>query len=209
MYSLDQALDLSKETSYSNFDATLEAHFNLDLDLKSGDQNIRTTVTLPHGTGKTVKVAVFSTEKVKGADLSLGEEGITMIEQGKIKPKTDFDIVASEPSFMPKLAKVAKILGPAGMMPNPKTQTVSNDLEKTVSDLKKGRIELKLEANAPIIHTKIGKMSFSKDALKENFLEVLKALKANKPQKASPSWIKSCFLSATMGPSIKVDFESL
>ena len=129
MYSLDQALDLSKETSYSNFDATLEAHFNLDLDLKSGDQNIRTTVTLPHGTGKTVKVAVFSTEKVKGADLSLGEEGITMIEQGKIKPKTDFDIVASEPSFMPKLAKVAKILGPAGMMPNPKTQTVSNDLE--------------------------------------------------------------------------------
>ncbi len=203
-YTIDEAIDLIKKTSYARFDATVEAHFNLDVDIKATDQSIRTTSSLPHGTGKEVKVATFSTGTVKGADLSLNEEGIALIEQGKLKPKVDFDIIASEPTFMPKLAKIAKILGPAGMMPNPKTGTVSADLEKTVAELKKGRVELRCEPNAPIIHTKIGKISFKNDALKENFLEVLKTLKAAKPQKAKPEFIKSCYLSSTMGPSVLV-----
>lgn len=209
VYSLEEAIDLAKKTSYAKFDATIEAHFNVDIDVKTGDQNIRTTVSLPHGTGKTVKVVAFSSAKIKGADHSLNEEGIALIEQGKLKPKVDFDVVAAEPSFMPKISKIAKILGPAGMMPNPKTGTVSEDLEKVVAEIKKGKVELRNEANAPIIHTKIGKVSFENKALVENFNEVFKALKAAKPQKADPNFIKNCFIAATMGPSVRVDISTL
>ena len=203
-YTLLEAIALVKKTSYSKFDGTVETHINLDLDLNQPDQNIRITTSIPHGTGKVVRVAVFSTGKVKGADLSLNDEGITQIETGKVKPKVDFDILAAEPSFMPKLAKIARILGPIGMMPNPKAGTVSENLEKLVAELKKGRVELRCEANAPIVHTKIGKVSFSEDQLKENFETVLKAIKGAKPQKVDPNWIKSVFLTSTMGPSIKV-----
>lgn len=203
-YSLDEAIELVKKASYSKFDGTVEAHFNLEFDKKATEQTIRTTTSLPHGTGKELKVAAFSSGKVKGADLSLGEEGVEKISGGKLKPKTDFDIIVAEPSFMPKLAKIAKILGPIGMMPNPKTGTISEDLEKVVAELKKGRLEIKTEPNAPIIHTKIGKVSFDNAALKENFQSVLKSIQAAKPQKAQPDFIKSVFLSASMGPSVRV-----
>lgn len=209
LYSISDAIALVKKTSYTKFDGTVEAHFNVDIDTTSGDQNVRTTVSLPHGTGKSIKVAVFSTGKVKEADLSLGEEDIAKIESGKLKPKVDFEVLVAEPSFVPKLAKIAKILGPAGMMPNPKTGTVSTEPEKAVAELKKGKIELRNEPSAPIIHTRIGKVSFEAKALQANFLEVLKALRANKPQKADPNWILSCSLSATMGPGVKVDLNQL
>ncbi|MEK7595695.1 MAG: 50S ribosomal protein L1 [Patescibacteria group bacterium] len=207
LYPLNEAIELVKSTSYSKFDGTVEAHFNLQIDVKAPEQNIRTTVSLPHGTGKAVKIAAFSSGSVNGADLTLNEEDIALIEQGKLKPGIDFEKVVAEPAFMPKLAKIARILGPRGMMPNPKTGTVSENLEKVVTELKKGKVEVRNETNAPIIHTRIGKVSFENDALKENFLEILKTLKANKPQKVQPTWIKSCFLSATMGPSIPVIIE--
>lgn len=209
LYLLEEAIDLVKQTSHSKFDATIEAHFNLEIDVKTGDQNIRTTVSLPHGTGKNVRVAVFSTGKVAGADLNLTEADIVSIEKGKLKPKVDFDVVAAEPSFMAKISKIAKILGPAGMMPNPKTGTVAEDLTKVVSDIKKGKVELRNEANAPIIHTKIGKKSFENKALAENFMEIFKALKASKPQKADPNFIKNCFLCSTMGPSVPLDLTTI
>lgn len=204
-YPLSEALDLVKKTSYTKFDGTVEVHINLAIDIKQPEQNVRTTTSLPNGTGKTLKVAVFSQEKVKAADLSLNEESVVLIEQGKLKPGVDFDVVAAEPSFMPKLTKIARILGPRGMMPNPKTGTVSTDLEKVATELKKGKIEIRNEANAPIIHTKIGKVSFTNKALSENFEELMKTLRANKPQKVEPNWIKSVFISSTMGPSVKVE----
>ncbi len=208
VYTLDEALDLVKKSSYTKFDGTVELHINLDIDIKKPDQTLRTTTSLPHGTGKTLKVAAFSAVEVKGADLSLNEEGIAQIEQNKIKPGIDFEAVCADPSFMPKLTKIARILGPRGMMPNPKTGTVSTDLVKVVAELKKGKVELRNEANAPIIHTKIGKVSFSKEALVENYNEIFKTLRANRPQKAGTGWIKSAFIASTMGPSIQVAIEA-
>lgn len=206
---LMEAIKKAKLLSKEKFDATVEIHINLDLDSKKQDQPVRFSLTLPNGTGKTKKVAVLASKKVTGADLELKESDIELIQKGQIKPKIDFDTLVTEPAFMPKLAKVAKILGPAGVMPNPKTGTVTEDAEKAVSEIKKGRLDVKTEKDLPMIHTIIGKRSFTEKQLSENFMELYKTLKQSKPTKASPEWIKSIFISTSMGQSVKVDHANL
>ena len=206
---LMEAIKKAKLLSKEKFDATVEIHINLDLDSKKQDQPVRFSLTLPNGTGKTKKVAVLASKKVTGADLELKESDIELIQKGQIKPRIDFFTLVTEPAFMPKLAKVAKILGPAGVMPNPKTGTVTEDAEKAVSEIKKGRLDVKTEKDLPMIHTIIGKRSFTEKQLSENFMELYKTLKQSKPTKASPEWIKSIFISTSMGQSVKVDHANL
>jgi large subunit ribosomal protein L1 len=201
---IDEALKYIKESSKEKFDPSVEVHINLSLDKKS-DKTVRVSATLPHGTGKETKVAVLASGKIKGADLELSEADLKKIEKGEIKPKTDFDILVTEPSYMSKVAKIAQILGPAGVMPNPKNGTVTDKVQNAVDAFKKGKQEIRNEQNAPIIHTTIGKLSFPEKNLKENFDELIASLKQNKPAKASPEWIKSVFLCSSMGQSAQVD----
>ena len=205
-YKLEEAIKEAKETSKAKFDPTIELHINLDLD-KKADQSVRFTTVLPHGTGKTKRVAVMASKKITNADMELSEDDLAKIEKGTIRPKVDFDVLVAEPRFMPKLARVAKILGPAGVMPNPKTGTVTEDVEKAVEQVKKGKIEVRTEPNAAVIHTIIGKKSFDDSKLVENYNEIMNSVKANKPQKAKPNWIKSVFVSATMGKAFQVIVE--
>lgn len=207
-YPIAEALEFVKTNCKAKFDSSIEVHINLNLDNKKQDQIIRYTIGLPNGTGKTKKVAVFASKKIANADLELAETDLDKILSGAIKPKVNFDALVAEPKFMAKLAKVAKILGPAGVMPNPKTGTVTEDVEKAVEQIKKGRVEIKMEANAPIIHTIVGKKSFDTTKLKENFEELFNSLLQNKPAKAKPDWIKSCYITATMSPSVKVDLAN-
>jgi len=206
---LMEAIKKVKLSSKEKFDASIEVHINLDLDSKKMEQPVRFSLTLPHGTGKTKRVAVLASKKIAGADLELKESDIELIQKGQIKPKIDFDTLVTEPAFMPKLAKVAKILGPAGVMPNPKTGTVSDDPEKAVSEIKKGRLDVKTEKDLPMIHTVIGKRSFTEEQLSENFIELYSALKQNKPPKAAPEWVKSIFIATSMGQSVVVDHTDL
>ncbi|HAI63052.1 TPA: 50S ribosomal protein L1 [candidate division WWE3 bacterium] len=206
---LTEAIKKVKQMSKEKFDATVEVHINLDLDAKKQEQPVRFSLTLPNGTGKTKKVAVLASKKVAGADLELKESDIDAIQKGQIKPKVDFDTLVTEPAFMPKLAKIAKILGPAGVMPNPKTGTVSDDPEKAVSEIKKGRLDIKTEKDLPMIHTIIGKRSFTEEQLFENFMELFKTLKQNKPTKAALEWVKSVFINTSMGQSVKIDHTDL
>ena len=201
-YTIEEALKKVKSESKAKFDASIEVHINLDID--PNKQNIRFSLSLPNGTGKTKKVAVLSSGKVEGADLNLTEEDLPKIDQGKIKPNVDFDVLITEPRYMPILAKYAKILGPAGVMPNPKNGTVTEEVSKAIAQFKKGKMEIKTEKLAPIIHTIIGKVSFDDKSLADNYKELIGALKANKPAKTVPLWIKSIFISSTMGPSVKV-----
>lgn len=208
-YTLEEAFKKAIESSKVKFDATVEVHFNLNLDVRKADQAIRVLTSLPHGTGKELKVAVFTTQDVKDADLVLSESDLDKISSGKIKPKVDFDVLVSEPSNMPKLAKIARILGPAGVMPNPKSGTVTDDVQAAVKSIKKGKVEIRTEQQHPMIHTVVGKVSFGEKKLEENFREIWTTLKQNKPAKAKEGWISSCFVTTAMGPSFKLDLTSL
>src|SRR3989344_7207256 len=165
LYKLEEAIEFIKKSSKTKFDPTLEVHLNLNFDKKKQEQNIRFTLVLPHGTGKTQKVAVLASKKVQNADLELSEADIEKLEKSILKPKNDFDVLIAEPKFMPKLAKAARILGPAGVMPNPKNGTVSEDVEKAVEQVKKGKVEIRTEPNGQAIHTIMGKKSFTDEAL--------------------------------------------
>ncbi len=205
-YPIEEAISRVKGQK-AKFDATVEVHINLLKDKKQ-EMNVRYTTTLPQGTGKTKKVAVLASKKVPNADIELMEEDLEKIEKGKLRPKVDFDVFISEPRFMPKIAKVARILGPVGMMPNPKTGTVTEDVEEAVNQVKKGKIEVRTEKDVPVIHTIIGKRSFTKEQLAENYKELMASLKQNRPAKAPVNWIKSVFLCTTMGKSVQVDLEA-
>jgi large subunit ribosomal protein L1 len=200
-----EALNQIKNDCKTNFDSTIELHINLNLDVKKADQMIRFTTVLPNGTGKTVKVAVLASTEIKEADLNLKEEDLDLIISGKLRVGNDFDLLVAEPAFMSKIAKVARVLGPAGVMPNPKNGTVTSDVKKAVEQLKKGKIEIRTEQNFPIIHTVIGKSSFEAKQLEENLADITTSLKQNRPSKAKPDWIKSIFLSSTMGGSYQLD----
>ncbi len=206
---LKEAIKTVQTNAKEKFDSTIEVHINLGLDSKKQDQNVRFSITLPNGTGKSKKVAVLTSKKIADADLNLTEVDIDKLANGGIRPKVDFEVLITEPSYMPKLAKAAKILGPAGVMPNPKNGTVTDNIEKAVKDVKKGKIDIKTEKDIPVIHTLIGKKSFTTEQLAENFEALLSTLRQNKPNKASPEWIKSVFLSSTMGKSVLVDTEQL
>jgi large subunit ribosomal protein L1 len=206
LYPIPEAIKKAKEANKAKFDSTVELHINLTPDKKI-EQNVRFTTVLPNGTGKTKKVAVLASKKVANADLELMESDIDKIEKGQIKPRVDFEVLIAEPKFMPKLAKVAKILGPVGMMPNPKVGTVSEDVENAVAQVKKGKVEIKTEKDVPVIHTILGKASFDDQALVENYNEVMNNLRSNKPAKSKPDWIKSVFIATSMGPAFAVQID--
>ncbi len=204
-FTVKEAIKEVRESNKVKFDATIELHINLDLDVKNSDQQIRFITTLPHGTGKSLKVAVMASKKIANADLELSESDIKKIENGDIKPQRDFDVLVAEPRQMGKLAQVARILGPAGVMPNPKAGTVTEEVEKAVEQIKKGKIEIRTEQNQAIIHTIIGKISFEDKQLLKNYQEIISSLKQNKPQKVKPDFIKSAFLTSTMGKSFPLE----
>lgn len=205
VYSLAEAVDLIKKTGTAKFDATVELHTKLGIDPKKGEQQVRGTVSLPHGTGKTKKVAAFvNADKAKdakdaGADFVGGED---LIEELAKTEKIDFDIAIATPDMMPKLAKVAKILGPKGLMPNPKTDTVGTNVKKMVEDVKKGKVSFKNDDTSNV-HMAVGKVSFSVEQLTENISAAVDALKRAKPASAKGAYMNTATMSTTMGPGIR------
>ncbi len=205
-YGLEEAIKLAIETSPVKFDATLEMHFRLGVDPRQADQNIRATVTLPAGTGKDVRVAVFAPldaaklAKAAGADIAEDEEFTKRLD----KERLDFDVLISTPQYMPKLGKYARLLGPKGLMPNPKAGTVTTDIEKAVKEAKAGKIEYRVDKQA-IVHVGLGKVSFGVDKLMENANAFVDSLKSQKPASIKGQYVKSVYVSTTMGPSILVE----
>lgn len=189
----DAIKKIKEDTKNSKFDQTVELHINLGIDVSKTDQTVRVSCNLPHGIGKEKKVILVT------------EEIIDQIVKGTLKPKVDFDAVVATPDLMPKLAKAAKILGPVGMMPNPKNGTVTSDPDKAISEIKKGQIELRNEKTAPVIHTAIGKVSFDEAKLAENYKMVIDTLATIKPAKLKGKFVKSITIKATQTKGILVD----
>ncbi|HTH72004.1 MAG TPA: 50S ribosomal protein L1 [Candidatus Pristimantibacillus sp.] len=198
-YTLVEALDLAVKTSPVKFDASVELHINLSVDPRQADQNIRDNLVLPAGTGKTVRIAVFDDAKVDGADISGTEDVLKALEKGEI----NFDILIATPAQMPKLGKYARLLGPRGLMPNPKSGTVTNDVAKAVAEAKAGRVEYRVDSTG-IVHVACGKVSFGAKKLEENARAVLQSVKSNKPASVKGTYVKAIHLATTMGPSITV-----
>ena len=207
-YSLKEALDLASKTSTVKFDATVELHIRLNVDPRHADQNIRDTIVLPAGTGKAVRVAVFADTddvakaKKAGADIAAGEEFLQQLDKGTV----DFDVLIATPAMMPRLGKYARVLGPKGLMPNPKSGTVSNDVTKAVSEAKAGRVEYRVDSTG-IIHVGIGKVSFGNDKLMQNAKALLASIKGNKPASIKGAYVRTIFATSTMGPSVTVDIN--
>lgn len=200
LYSVNEAVTLAKKTSTVKFDATVELHINLGVDPRQADQNIRDNLVLPAGTGKTVRIAVFDDEKVAGADIN----GVEILTKQLDKGEFNFDVLIATPAQMPKLGKYARTLGPRGLMPNPKSGTVTTDVAKAVAEAKAGRVEYRVDSTG-IVHLGVGKVSFTPAQLSQNIQAVLASLKANKPASLKGNYIKSIHLTTTMGPSIKLD----
>lgn len=206
LYDLAEALELATKTSPVKFDASVEVHVRLGVDPRQADQNIRTTVSLPHGTGKTVRVAVFAPEaehaaaKKAGADIVGDEDFLKQLD----KEELNFDILVATPQYMPKLGKYARLLGPRGLMPNPKSGTVATDVAKAVSEAKAGKVEYRVDKQA-IVHLSIGKVSFGKEKLVENAQSFFDSLAAQKPSSLKGAYVKTTSISTTMGPGIKVE----
>lgn len=206
LYSLKEALELATKTNPTKFAATVEVHTRLGVDPRQADQNIRATVVLPHGNGKTIRVAVFApAEEVKkalaaGADIADDEEFLKQLEKGEI----NFDVLISTPAYMPKLGKFARLLGPKGLMPNPKAGTVTTDIEKAVKEAKAGKVEYRVDKQA-IIHLGLGKTDFDQIKLLENAETFFESLKSHRPASLKGSYVKSIYITTTMGPSIPVE----
>jgi large subunit ribosomal protein L1 len=205
-HTIEEAIELTKKLSKTKFDASVEIHFRLGVDPRKGDQQVRTAVNLPHGTGKTVKVAAFVSQgkekevKEAGADYVGGEELIAEIKKTE---KTDFQVAVAEPAMMKSLAPIAKILGTRGLMPSPKNDTVTVNPAKTVAELKKGKVSFKNDDTGNV-HTAIGKVSFDSKQLLENYQTLLEAIKKAKPSSSKGVYIKNIAISSSMGPGIKV-----
>lgn len=206
LYSPKEAIDLIKSVAFAKFDESVEVHIRLGVDPRQADQQIRGTVSLPHGTGKTIRVAVFAQgDKAReaeqaGADVVGAQDLADKIQKGW----TDFDATVSTPDVMSIVGKLGKILGPRGLMPNPKAGTVTFDVGKAVKDIKAGKIEYRLDKFA-IVHTIVGKVSFTAEYLVENYLALLDEINRAKPSAAKGKYIKSIYLASTMGPGINID----
>lgn len=206
VYSLSEAMVVAVKTNPAKFDASVEIHVRLGVDPRQADQNIRATVSLPHGTGKTVRVAVFAPEadhagaKKAGADIVGDDDFLKQLD----KEVLDFDVLVATPQYMPKLGKYARLLGPRGLMPNPKAGTVATDVSKAVSDAKTGKVEYRVDKQA-IVHLAIGKVSFGAEKLTQNAQSFFDSLQAQKPSSLKSSYVKSTAISTTMGPGIKVE----
>jgi large subunit ribosomal protein L1 len=201
-----KAVEVARDTSTAKFDATVEAHVRLGIDVRHADQQLRSAVTLPRGTGKHVRVAVFAAgEKEReareaGADIVGGDDLVKRVSEGF----TDFDVAIATPDMMSKVGPLGRILGPRGLMPNPKSGTVTFDVARAVKEVKGGRIEFRADKFG-IVHAPIGKASFDAEALHENFAALIEALVKNKPSAAKGQYLKTIYLSSTMGPSVPVD----
>ena len=203
---LEEAIKVLKETATAKFNETVELHANLNIDPKYANQQLRTTVTLPHGIGKTVRIAVltsqanFTEAETNGADLIGSDDLIQEISQGNI----NFDLLIAPPDMMTKLAKLGRVLGPKGLMPSPKAGTVTTSLKNTLSEFKKGKFEYKADKTG-IVHINFGKSDFKEQELIENLLALYKSIEQNRPLGVKGKYFKSLFICTTMGPSIKLD----
>lgn len=208
-YSLEEASGIVKDTATAKFDETIELTVKLNVNPKKADQNIRSTVVLPHGTGKTKRIAVIAKgEKINeakkaGADIFGAEDLITEIKSGKM----DFDVLVSTPDMMKDMAKLGKVLGPKGLMPSPKAGTVTFDLEKVIKEIKLGKIEFRVDSYG-IMHSGIGKASFDKKQIFENAMAIITIIKKIKPMSVKGKYIQKISLSSTMGPGVFVDITT-
>ncbi|MBH0231760.1 50S ribosomal protein L1 [Halobacillus yeomjeoni] len=208
-YDVNEAIKLVKETAKANFDETVEAAFRLGVDPKKADQQIRGAMVLPHGTGKSQRVLVFAKgDKAKeaeaaGADYVGEQDLIAKINQGWF----EFDVVVATPDMMAEVGKLGRVLGPKGLMPNPKTGTVTFEVEKAVNEIKAGKVEYRVD-KAANIHVPIGKASFDEEKLAENFAAITETLVKAKPQASKGTYMRNAAVSSTMGPGIKVDVSN-
>jgi large subunit ribosomal protein L1 len=207
--SLDEAIEILKETSNTKFVESVEFHANLNIDPRYADQQLRTTVTLPHGVGKQLRIAVLTNEenfaeaKNAGADIIGNDDLIEAITQGNI----NFDLLITTPNMMPKLAKLGRVLGPKGLMPSPKSGTVSTTLETTLTEFKKGKFEYKADKTG-VVHVSFGKSNFANNQLVENLQALYTSIEKNRPSGVKGKYFKTLFICSTMGPSIKLDLTS-
>jgi len=210
VYDANEAIELVKKSATAKFDETVEVAVKLGVDVRKADQQLRGAVVLPHGTGKTQKVLVFAKgEKAKeaeaaGADYVGDEDMINKIQQGWF----DFDVVVATPDMMGQVGKLGRVLGPKGLMPNPKTGTVTFDIEKAVKEIKAGKIEYRTD-KAGNIHAPIGKASFDNDKLADNLATIIDTLQKSKPAAAKGTYMKNVTISSTMGPGVKIDVGSI
>ena len=210
VYTLNDASSLVKEVNVTKFDSSVDLHVRLGVDPKKADQQVRGTVTLPHGTGKTKRVLVLCTPdkeadaKAAGADYVGLDEYIAKIEGGW----TDVDVIVATPSVMPKIGRLGKVLGPRNLMPNPKTGTVTNNVGEAVNEVKGGKIAFKVD-KAGIVHASIGRVSFSPEKLTENSNEFISAIIKLKPSTSKGTYLKGVSMASTMSPSIAVDTKTL
>ena len=210
LYTKEEAIDLVKKTSTSKFDGTVEVAIKLNLDTRKSDQQLRGAIVLPNGTGKTKKVLVLSKTDQANVAREAGADFVgdmDMIEKIEKENWLDFDVIISTPEMMPMLGKLGKILGPRGLMPNPKTGTVTTDVKKAIDDIKKGRVEYRTDSYGNI-HTIIGKVSFDNEKLVENLNSIVDVVIKAKPSTVKGQYLKNISVSSTMGPGIKIDLSS-
>jgi large subunit ribosomal protein L1 len=206
--SLEEAISFLQDTATAKFIESVELHANLNIDPKYADQQLRTTVTLPHGIGKSIRIAVLTNEanfneaNHSGADIIGSQDLIDSISQGII----NFDLLIATPDMMPKLAKLGRVLGPKGLMPSPKSGTVSTNLSETLSDFKKGKFEYKADKTG-VVHVNFGKVNFSKNQLIENLASLYQSIEQNRPSGVKGKYFKSLFICNSMGPSIQLDLN--
>lgn len=209
MYTLEEAAQLVKDTSFTKFDATVEVHLRLGIDPRHADQTVRSTANLPHGTGKSIRVLVFAQGDAEalarnaGADIVGGDELIQRIEKDNF---VDFDVAVATPDMMGKVGRLGRVLGRRGLMPNPKSGTVvpANDLARVVRELQGGKVEFRNDKSG-LVHVAIGKVSFSTEQIRDNFAVLMEAIRAAKPSGSKGVYIKSVTLTSTMGPGVPVD----
>ena len=209
-YSLAEATEKVKEITFTKFDASLDIDVRLGVDPRKANQMVRGVVTLPHGTGKQVRVLVLCNPDAEAAAKAAGADYVGLDEYiEKIKGGwTDVDVIITQPAIMGKIGALGRVLGPRGLMPNPKSGTVTNDVAKAVEEVKKGKIDFKVDKNG-IVHSSIGKVSFTPEQMKDNAREFINTLIKLKPATAKGTYIKSIYLSSTMSPGVKVDSKTI